>query len=146
MSGNGVRERASGVRVLLVDDEAGFLETLKKRLARRGLEAETAGSGEAALEVLARVPEIDVVLLDVKMPGMDGIEALQRIKAARPLVEVILLTGHATLEGAVDGMRLGAFDYLMKPCEMDDLLAKVFEAKARKAELEGRAAGAGGTP
>ncbi len=146
MSGNGAEARAAGVRVLLVDDEAAFLETLRKRLARRGLTAEIAMSGEEALDVLARAQEIDVVLLDVKMPGLSGIETLQRIKAAHPLVEVILLTGHATLEGAVDGMRLGAFDYLMKPCEMDDLLAKVFEAKARKTELEGRAAGGGGTP
>ena len=124
------------VNVLLVDDEAAFLETLSKRLARRGLKVETACDGAAALEALGHCQALDVVILDVKMPGLSGLEVLQRIKAARPLLEVVLLTGHATLEGAVDGMRLGAFDYLMKPCEMDDLLAKIFEAKARKDEQE----------
>ncbi len=124
--------------VLLVDDEAPFLETLRKRLTRRGLRVDTACDGTAALAALERIEDLDVVVLDVKMPGLSGLEVLQRIKAARPLVEVVLLTGHATLEGAVDGMRLGAFDYLMKPCEMDDLLAKIFEAKARKDEQERR--------
>ncbi len=124
--------------VLLVDDEAPFLETLRKRLTRRGLRVDTACDGAAALAALERIKDLDVVVLDVKMPGLSGLEVLQRIKAVRPLVEVVLLTGHATLEGAVDGMRLGAFDYLMKPCEMDDLLAKIFEAKARKDEQERR--------
>ena len=127
---------AMTVSVLLVDDEAPFLETLRKRLTRRGLAVETAGDGAAALAALEGGLCVDVVVLDVKMPGLSGLDVLQKIKTLHPLVEVVLLTGHATLEGAVDGMRLGAFDYLMKPCEMDDLLAKIFEAKGRKNEQE----------
>lgn len=118
--------------VLLVDDEAAFLETLSKRLGRRGLRTALALDGPAALALLDGDPGVEVVILDVKLPDMDGIEVLQRIKAAHPLVEVIMLTGHATMESAVDGMRLGAYDFLLKPCEMDELLAKVFEARARR--------------
>ncbi|HBR05803.1 MAG TPA: two-component system response regulator, partial [Desulfovibrio sp.] len=103
---------AMTVSVLLVDDEAPFLETLRKRLTRRGLAVETAGDGAAALAALERGVCVDVVVLDVKMPGLSGLDVLQKIKTLHPLVEVVLLTGHATLEGAVDGMRLGAFDYL----------------------------------
>jgi DNA-binding NtrC family response regulator len=76
------------------------------------------------------------VILDVKMPGMDGIETLKAIKSQVPLVEVIMLTGHATVESAIEGMRLGAFDYLLKPCDMDHLIAKVSEAAARKRQHE----------
>jgi DNA-binding NtrC family response regulator len=78
----------------------------------------------------------EVVILDVKMPGMDGIEALQTIKRKVPLVEVIMLTGHATVESAIEGMKMGAFDYLLKPCDMDHLIAKVSEAAARKRHQE----------
>jgi len=77
-----------------------------------------------------------VVILDVKMPGMDGIEALREMKTAYPLLEVIMLTGHATVESAIEGMKLGAFDYLMKPCDMDQLLSKVQEAVAKKRRHE----------
>lgn len=118
--------------VLLVDDETAFLETLSKRLAKRGLRTAAAADGPTALALLDRDPEVDVVILDVKLPGLDGIEVLRQIKAGHPLTEVIMLTGHATMESAVDGMRLGAYDFLLKPCEMDDLLAKVFEAFARR--------------
>ena len=110
--------------VLLVDDEVPFVETMTKRLSRRQLMVLPAYSGREALEKLKK-NAVDVVILDVKMPGMDGIETLREIKKAHPLVEVIMLTGHATVETAVEGMRLGAFDYLMKPCEIDELLAKV---------------------
>ena len=121
--------------VLLVDDEVPFVETMTKRLSKRQLKVLPAYSGREALEKLAE-NAVDVVILDVKMPGMDGIQTLREIKKAHPLVEVIMLTGHATVETAVEGMRLGAFDYLMKPCEIEELLAKVGEAKEKKGKHE----------
>ncbi|MFZ0131350.1 MAG: response regulator [Desulfobacterales bacterium] len=124
--------------VLLVDDEAPFVETMTKRLTKRKLEVTTALNGQVALEALAKDPKLEVVILDVKMPGMDGVETLKEIKKRHPLVEVIMLTGHATVETAIDGMKLGALDYLMKPCEMDVLLAKVEEAAARKRSHENK--------
>lgn len=123
-------------KVLLVDDEVPFVETLSKRLIKRDLNVITAFGGQEALEQLEKDRQIDVVILDVKMPGMDGIEALRLIKSNYPLVEVIMLTGHATVETAIEGMKLGAFDYLMKPCEMDVLMAKVLQAKTKKAKQE----------
>jgi DNA-binding NtrC family response regulator len=123
-------------RIMLVDDEQPFVETMAKRLTKRGLDVITAFSGAEALEKLDARHEADVVILDVKMPGMDGIETLKQIKAVYPLVEVIMLTGHATVESAIEGMKLGAYDYLMKPCDMDQLLAKVSEAKAKKRNHE----------
>jgi DNA-binding NtrC family response regulator len=123
-------------KVLLVDDEAPFVEALAKRLDKRGLEVVVAYSASEALQKLAEVGHIDVVVLDVKMPGMDGVEALKHIKASYPLVEVIMLTGHATVETAIDGMKLGALDYLMKPCDMEVLMAKVQDAKLKKLKQE----------
>jgi DNA-binding NtrC family response regulator len=120
---------------LLVDDEVPFVETMTKRLSKRELMVLPAYSGREALEKLEK-NGVDVVILDVKMPGMDGIETLREIKKIHPLVEVIMLTGHATVETAVEGMRLGAFDYLMKPCEIEELLAKVAEAKEKKSKHE----------
>ena len=124
--------------VLLVDDEAPFVETMTKRLAKRNLEVTTALNGQEALKELDKNPKIEVVILDVKMPGMDGVETLKEIKKRHPLVEVIMLTGHATVETAIDGMKLGALDYLMKPCEMDLLMAKVAEAAAKKRAQENK--------
>ena len=121
--------------VLLVDDEVPFVETMSKRLSKRQLMVLPAYTGREALEMLGK-NAVDVVILDVKMPGMDGIQTLRQIKQTFPLVEVIMLTGHATIETAVEGMRLGAFDYLMKPCEIEELLAKVNEAKERKSKHE----------
>ena len=121
--------------VMLVDDEVPFVETMTKRLSKRQLLILPAYSGRQALEKLEK-NSVDVVILDVKMPGMDGIETLREIKKIHPLVEVIMLTGHATIETAVEGMRLGAFDYLMKPCEIEELLAKVEEAKEKKSRHE----------
>ena len=122
--------------VLLVDDEVPFVETMTKRLTRRELEIYPAFSGKEGLTQLERHPGLEVVILDVKMPGMDGIETLKEIKRAYPLVEVIMLTGHATVESAIEGMKLGAFDYLMKPCDVETLVAKVGEAAARKRNHE----------
>ena len=117
--------------VLLVDDEEEFLETLVKRMKKRNVNATGVKSGEEALELLDQHP-VDVVVLDVRMPGMDGIEALKEIKRRHPLIEVIMLTGHASVEVAVQGMELGAFDYLMKPIDIDELLYKVEDAHKNK--------------
>jgi len=122
--------------VLLVDDEVPFVETMVKRLNKRNLKTLNAFSGTKALEVLGREGNVDVVILDVKMPGMDGIETLREIKKEHPLVEVIMLTGHGTIESGIEGMRLGAFDYLTKPCDIDTLLAKVHEARGIKVRHE----------
>ncbi len=118
--------------VMLVDDEVDFVETMTKRLQKRELKVIAAHSGEKALDMLAENQNLEVVILDVKMPGMDGLEVLPQIKKRFPLVEVIMLTGHATIESAIEGMKAGAFDYLMKPCDIDTLLAKVEEAAGKK--------------
>ena len=123
-------------KVMLVDDEIPFVKTMKKRLAKRQLNILTAFSGEEALKTLESNKDVDVIILDVKMPGMDGIETLREIKAKFPLIEVIMLTGHGTIESAVEGMKLGAFDYLMKPCEIEELMTKVKEAISKKRDHE----------
>lgn len=122
--------------ILLIDDEQGFVDTMAKRLNKRQLTVATAYSGQEGLDELKKNNSVDVVVLDVKMPGMDGIEALRAIKSGYPLVEVIMLTGHATVESAIEGMKNGAYDYMMKPCEMEDLLAKITEAYNRKTAQE----------
>ena len=122
--------------VMLVDDEAPFVETMAKRLKKRDLDVITAFSGQEALETLEEHQNVDVVILDVKMPGMDGIETLKKMKAAYPLIEVVMLTAHATVESAIEGMRFGAFDYLMKPCDMEQLMGKVNEAARKKCAHE----------
>jgi len=122
--------------VMLVDDEAPFVETMTKRLGKRDLNVISAFSGREALEILDKHHNIDVVILDVKMPGMDGIETLKQMKSAYPLIEVVMLTAHATVESAIEGMRFGAFDYLMKPCDMEQLMGKVNEATRKKRDHE----------
>lgn len=117
--------------VLLVDDEREFLETLLKRLLKRRVKVTGVNSGEEALKILKETPH-DVVVLDVRMQGMDGIQTLREIKKIKPLVEVIMLTGHANIEVAVEGMEMGAFDYLMKPTDVDELLYKLEDAFKRK--------------
>jgi len=124
--------------VLLVDDEAPFVATMTKRLTKRNIEVTAALSGAEALALIEKTRGIEVVILDVKMPDMDGIETLSEIKRRFPLVEVVMLTGHATVETAIEGMKLGAFDYLMKPCDMDLLLQKVREAASRKRAQENK--------
>jgi DNA-binding NtrC family response regulator len=128
---------ATPCRVLLVDDEIEFIQTLAKRLKRRNLEVSSALDGVEALETLAATP-FDVVVLDMKMPGMDGLETLRRIKTRHPLVEVILLTGHASIDAAIEGMEQGAFDYLMKPMEFDELLYKIEDAFKKKSIQEAK--------
>lgn len=125
------------IDVLIVDDEADFAEMLALRLESRGHRARTAGDGDAALAALRDAPA-DVVLLDIQMPGKDGVETLREMKAAHPIVEVILLTGHASVGTAVDGLKAGAFDYVLKPADLEDLLRKLAAARDRKAEHEER--------
>jgi len=124
------------VNLLLVDDEESFVETMTKRLTKRDLHVTAAFSGASALALLEGKEPIEVVVLDVKMPGMDGISTLREIKRMRPLVEVIMLTGHGTLESGIEGMKLGAFDYLTKPCDIDKLMAKIQEAAEAKSQRE----------
>lgn len=118
--------------VLLVDDEEEFLEVMVKRLRKRGLHISKAKSG---LEAIAKIKEtdMDVVVLDVRMPEMGGIQTLKKIKTISPSTEVIMLTGHASLEIAVEGMELGAFDYLMKPVNIDELFYRMQDAYKKKA-------------
>lgn len=123
--------------VMLVDDEAEFLETLVKRLRKRKLTVCGVNSGEQAIESL-KSQLVDIVVLDVKMPGMGGLETLNEIKKNWPLVEVIMLTGHANMEVAIEGMELGAFDYLMKPMDIDELLYKLQDAYKKKLLQEQR--------
>lgn len=124
-------------KILLVDDEEKFVETLAERLEARGMAVRTAFSGEEALEKI-REKDADVVVLDVLMPGKSGIDTLREIKQIKPLTEVIMLTGHATVETAIDGMKLGAYDYLMKPTETPELVEKISKAYKRKREHEER--------
>jgi len=121
-------------RILVVDDEVDFLETIINRLKKRKLDATGVTSGEEAVALL-KERLFDVIILDIKMPGgMDGIETLLEIKKIQPLVEVILLTGHASMETSIEGMKLGAFDYCLKPLKFEELLQKIgaaFEKKVR---------------
>ncbi len=125
------------VKVLIVDDEKDFVEMFSMRLQTEGEKVSFAYSGQDALNILEKQP-IDVVILDIKMPGMDGIDTLKEIRKKHPLVEVILLTGHGTADTAVKGMKLGAFDYLMKPADFDEIRVKVRNAQKRKDEQEER--------
>lgn len=115
------------IKVLVVDDEDAFRDALARRLDRRGLDLRTATSGSQALEILA-AESVDVVVLDIKMPAMDGLEVLSRIKDAHPLTEVILLSGHADLQTSLNGLELGAFDYLLKPVPFEELCDKIHDA------------------
>lgn len=115
------------MRILLIDDEVTFLETIITRLRMRGIDAEGVDSGHGALQIMQQ-HEFDAAILDVSMPGMDGVATLQELKKIKPAIPVIMLTGHATLATAEQGMQLGAYDYMMKPCPMDELLEKVVEA------------------
>jgi len=123
------------MKMMLVDDEERFLETTKKLLSRKGYDVLTAASGSDALDLLMK-ERVHVVILDVKMPGMDGVATLKAIKNRYPMVEVIMLTGHATVESAVDGLKSGATDYLMKPADIDDLIKKAEEAFAKRQVIE----------
>jgi DNA-binding NtrC family response regulator len=123
-------------RVLVVDDELDFLETIVKRLEVRDIKASGVDSGPKALELLDK-EDFDVVILDVKMPGMDGVETLVEMKKKKPQLPVVMLTGHATVASGIQGMKQGAFAYVMKPIELDELLDKLQKAFDRKPVQEG---------
>ena len=124
--------------IMLVDDEVSFVETLVKRLSTRNIETITAFSAEEGLEKLKKNQNLDVIVLDIKMPGMDGLEMLKKIKAESFRTEVIMLTGHATIESGIAGMKLGAFDFLTKPCDIEELVNKVEEATKKKREHDNK--------
>ena len=122
-------------RVLVVDDDTDFQETLVKRLERRNLEAKGTDSGSKALALLEQ-EGFDVVILDLEMPGLRGIDALREIKKRRPFVEVILLTGYASVKSGVQGMQSGAFDYVVKPESLIELVDKIYQAYDKKQRQE----------
>lgn len=128
----------STINLLLVDDEEQFLVTAKKLMDKRGVNTFVCSNGFDALRIL-KERRIDVVLLDLKMPGINGVEVLRKIKLNHPDIEVILLTGHASVDSAVEGLKLGACDYLMKPSTIPDILEKVKEAYERKVAKEEKA-------
>ena len=125
------------INILIVDDEVDFVEMLCLRLQDQGNNVKGVYDGQACLRALEE-EDFDVVILDIKMPGMDGIETLREIRRKAPIAEVILLTGHGSIETAVEGMKLGAFDYLRKPASFDELMTKLEGARKRKAEQEER--------
>ena len=125
------------INILIVDDERDFVEILSLRLTDAGHRVRAAYSGQEALAVMAEtepeaLPDIDVIILDIKMPGMDGIETLKQIKTRYPVVEVILLTGHGAVDTAVKGLKSGAFDYLLKPADFDQLTVKLESARKQR--------------
>ncbi|RJO64818.1 MAG: response regulator [Myxococcales bacterium] len=125
------------MKVLLVDDEKEFADYMRKRLERRDMEVQVVHSGEEALTYINKNP-VDVIILDMLMPGMSGTETLKHVKEQRPETEVVMLTGHGTIESAVEGIKLGAYEYLLKPCDLDDLIKTINDAFARKLETDER--------
>ena len=118
-------------KVLLVDDEVDFLDTLSERMRTRGMEVSTSSSGVEALQKVEK-EAYDVIILDLMMPGVDGLEALKILKAKRPELQVILLTGHATVEKGIEAMKLGATDFVEKPADLETLTQKIKNAHAKK--------------
>lgn len=118
-------------RILLVDDEVAFANNILKLLSKRGYDVTAVNDGASAIRTLGE-KEFDVVILDMKMPGMDGIATLKEIKKKEPLAEVVILTGHGSVESGIEGMQLGAFDFVMKPVSIDDLHEKVCQAYQRR--------------
>ena len=125
------------IRVLLVDDEPDFVESLSQSLQIRDFDVKTSLSGDEALDLILR-QDFDVIVLDVLMPGKDGIETLREIKTIKPLLNVIMLTGKSTVETAIEGMKLGAYDYLIKPTETENLVEKITRSHKLKSEHEER--------
>jgi len=124
-------------RILLVDDEERFRTNLQKMLVAQGLTVGAVSSGEAALQEL-KLNSYDVIVLDIRMPGMDGLATLKEIKSINPEAEVIILSGHASMDAAVEINRLGGYDYLMKPCPLEELLLKIEAAYEKKVDREQR--------
>ncbi|UCE55455.1 MAG: response regulator [Desulfobacterales bacterium] len=119
--------KSDRIRLLLVDDEEGFVNVLSKRISRRNIDVTRAFSGSEAIQAL-RLQAFDVAVLDLKMEDLDGLEVLKIFKIMDPQLAVIMLTGHGSTEAAKKGMDLGAFDYLTKPCELEELLEKITAA------------------
>jgi DNA-binding NtrC family response regulator len=125
------RSKAMAVKVLLVDDEKEFVDLLGERMSARGMEVSSTTSAADALKI-AEEQTFDAIVLDLMMPEMDGLEVLKNLKAKRPELQVILLTGHGTIEKGVEAMRLGAMDFVEKPADLDTLTEKIKKAQARK--------------
>ncbi|HSQ83604.1 MAG TPA: response regulator [Desulfobacterales bacterium] len=121
-----VKNKSKAIKILLVDDEKGFVDVISKRMSKRNIEVTKAYSGEDALQAL-RKADFDAVVLDLKMEDMDGIEVLKIFKKIIPDLPIIMLTGHGSEEAARDGIRFGAFDYLTKPCDFEELILKIQE-------------------
>lgn len=124
-------------KVMVVDDELNFREIMAKFFQRRKIDFETAEGCLAALDLL-RQNSFDVVVMDVSMPGLDGIECMAEMKKVQPELEVIILTGHASLDVGISGMKKGAFDYCLKPVDFDELLEKIFLAREKASGMDGR--------
>ena len=124
-------DRPDKPRLLIVDDEEGYVNILAKRLTRRNFTVKTALSGAEGIQELRR-SDFDVAILDLKMEGMDGIEVLRIFKQMSPQLEVVMLTGHGSEQAAREGIKFGAFDYLTKPCELDELVEKIKQACKRR--------------
>jgi DNA-binding NtrC family response regulator len=137
MEGTETSRKGKGpLRLLLVDDELGYLAVLEKRMGKRGMKVTAVPSGSEAIGVLRR-SDFDVAVVDLKMEDMDGIEVLKVFKKMLPAIALIILTGHGSEQAARDGIKFGAFDYLIKPCELDDLIARIMDAyKANRNYLE----------
>jgi DNA-binding NtrC family response regulator len=127
--------KSDPLRLLLVDDEKSFVNILTKRFQRRNIKVTKAYSGADAIQAL-RTDEFDVAVLDLKMEDMDGIEVLKILKIMDPRLAVIMLTGHGSAEAAEQGLKLGAFDYLSKPCELEELLKKIESAYAHRKQFD----------
>ena len=123
------------MKVMLVDDEERYLLTTAKLMEKKGIDVVTAQSGAQALDLL-KTHDVHVVILDIKMPGMDGFKTLRAIKTLYPPVEVIFFTGHATMDSAIEGLQFGAFDYIMKPADIDDIVTKAYEAFEKRQRLD----------
>lgn len=132
------------IKLLLVDDEKDFIESLAERLQLRDFDVKTALNGDDAIK-LVNENEFDIIILDVKMPGKSGIDTLKEIKNINQLSQVIMLTGHATVESAIQGMKLGAYDYIMKPTDAEELIKLINKAykiveehreRIRRAEID----------
>ncbi len=126
-----------GINILLVDDEIEFVETLSKRLVKRGFNALFVTTARDAIDKI-KTGQFDVAIIDVRMPEMDGITLLGEIKQIKPLIEVLLLTGYASVQSGIEGMKKGAFDYIMKPADIDELVKKIRDAYERKRQQEDR--------
>ena len=132
------RENVTDINLLLVDDEEEFIVAIAERLRKRGFTVEGAFTGTEALNQLEKNNSIDVVILDFRLPDFNGVDVLKKIKTKNPLIEVIIISGYAAIDSAVESLKLGAFDYLEKPFELNDLISKAKQAVQKKREREAK--------